>query len=436
MDASNFTPHESLLEPPGHRAAYSDRTAWLMAVMSQLAYLPFEGAPDKDELLAIAKSIAEKRDVATVVTSLERLVSAARSGGDGEAKLTTSLGVLRMELLDTFSVIVPLSSDSQAFIARVGADHRDDGKNDFIVVAFRGTEPTKMSDIRTDLRAALMDAPGLKDSRARVHTGFYKALNDDPIDGDSIIKRISHVLQQDEHKTLPVFVTGHSLGGALAVVATRYIANGSRGACYTFGQPRVSNQHFNDQIFTPLYRVVNAADIVPAVPMGEVFMNLLVDLVQLLPFPGKKLLVNLLKKIEGYRHGGDQRFLSPSRTNPNAGTADRYEDLKVYSNPSLFDRWVRSGHRIIGSWGGTFLADHDIQIYVEKLACYALRRQQDKHELNKGMKAHLEARASKPAAPAPKPKPATRSRAGAKPKTSTRATRKPAAKPKGETDPS
>ena len=33
---------ESLLEPPIKRAAYSDRTAWLMAVMSSLAYIRFE----------------------------------------------------------------------------------------------------------------------------------------------------------------------------------------------------------------------------------------------------------------------------------------------------------------------------------------------------------------------------------------------------------
>ena len=42
--------YEELLSPPIKRAAYSDRTAWLMAKMSKLAYLPFEN--DDAELKA------------------------------------------------------------------------------------------------------------------------------------------------------------------------------------------------------------------------------------------------------------------------------------------------------------------------------------------------------------------------------------------------
>ena len=34
---------QSLLASPTRRAAYSDRTAWLMAAMSELAYYKFEG---------------------------------------------------------------------------------------------------------------------------------------------------------------------------------------------------------------------------------------------------------------------------------------------------------------------------------------------------------------------------------------------------------
>ena len=34
---------KELLKPPVGRAAYSDRIAWLMAEMSRLAYLKFEG---------------------------------------------------------------------------------------------------------------------------------------------------------------------------------------------------------------------------------------------------------------------------------------------------------------------------------------------------------------------------------------------------------
>ncbi len=42
--------YKELLEPPVKRAAYSDRTAWLMAEMSRLAYMKFEENPDLREV--------------------------------------------------------------------------------------------------------------------------------------------------------------------------------------------------------------------------------------------------------------------------------------------------------------------------------------------------------------------------------------------------
>jgi hypothetical protein len=67
-----------------------------------------------------------------------------------------------------------------------------------------------------------------------------------------------------------VCVTGHSLGGAAAVVVSWYLdhANFNVGECVTFGQPKVTDSHGNrtmrDKI--KLTRVVNETDVVPLVP--------------------------------------------------------------------------------------------------------------------------------------------------------------------------
>lgn len=430
MKPADFTAYADLLTPPTRRAAYSDRTAWLMAVMSQLAYLPFEGPPNHEDLREIAAAIASKPDIGSVVTALEALVASASDHGDGRATLETALGELRFELIDTFSVVVPASSDSQAFIARVGVDWREGGENDFLVVAFRGTEPRKPGDINTDLRAKLIGAHGVDGAKAKVHEGFYKALENAPAGGQSIRARIDEAIR-GQPDTLPVFVTGHSLGGALAVVATRYIANGSRGACYTFGQPRVGNQNFTEQIFTPVYRVVNAADIVPALPLGETFVGVLIGVVawlRFVPGPIRNWVMNNLHKVKGYRHGGDQRFLTRSERQQRAGEPALYPGLKVYSSPGFFDRWGKSLHNFALFRLGALIRDHSISLYVEKLGAYARQRQQLRRDLNPGIY-NTEApetageRASKPAASTP---------AGSKAKTAPgpKTTAKPKPKPK------
>ena len=67
-----------------------------------------------------------------------------------------------------------------------------------------------------------------------------------------------------------VFVTGHSLGGALATLATLHIKNFTsfnQPTLYTFASPRVGDPTFAAH-FTNLecFRIANSEDIVPAVP--------------------------------------------------------------------------------------------------------------------------------------------------------------------------
>jgi hypothetical protein len=70
-----------------------------------------------------------------------------------------------------------------------------------------------------------------------------------------------------------LFVTGHSLGAALSVLATFRLkgeANVTADAVYTFGLPRVGGTSFGDTyepIFGPrTFRLVNGDDPVPSIP--------------------------------------------------------------------------------------------------------------------------------------------------------------------------
>jgi len=141
--------------------------------------------------------------------------------------------------------------DTQGFLAS-----GDDGLG---IVAFRGTQPTDLIDWATDANCVLVqDAPG------KVHSGFKRALDLVWSDVDSFMKTKQRV-----------FVTGHSLGGALACLAAARAVHLNTGAAkaltlFTYGQPRVGDAAFvdfvNGRLGGRMVRVVDNLDIVPRVP--------------------------------------------------------------------------------------------------------------------------------------------------------------------------
>lgn len=71
-----------------------------------------------------------------------------------------------------------------------------------------------------------------------------------------------------EEMSGPVFYTGHSLGGAMALLAASLRPP---DALYTFGAPRVGDAAFSASLQSfPIHRVVNQRDIVPLVPPSRI----------------------------------------------------------------------------------------------------------------------------------------------------------------------
>lgn len=145
-------------------------------------------------------------------------------------------------------------TDTQLFIAHNGSA---------VVMAFRGTE--KFKDWLTNAGIEFRNTP-----HGRVHKGFDKAL-------DSVWSQITKALEKAHQYGQPLWITGHSLGGALAVLAAARLALDidqsiykSINGLYTFGQPRVGDRAFmnalDDEIKPRYFRFVNDNDIVPRVP--------------------------------------------------------------------------------------------------------------------------------------------------------------------------
>jgi hypothetical protein len=348
MIAQPFFGAPELLSPPIKRAAYSDRTAWLMAEMSRLAYSKFEGGRS---LKSLAEELSKKSDEKTIVKLLEKhLDDVGVSTAQANTDLTQLLAGVKFRLINIYNKL-----GTQAFLAKSQAS---DGAEPILILAFRGTE-TVYADIKADLRADLIRDP----DGHRVHRGFYEAFH-------AVKAEIEKDLSQ--HKGLPVYITGHSLGGALAILAAKYIASDSLGACYTFGGPRVGDFNFADSIKTPIYRVVNAADGVPRVPPSWA-VDVVIFVLKGIPFPGRDWLVKFLDRFLGYTHYGDMRYLTHTPVTPDAHNVP-YSGLRLLYNPAMPNRMVWLISRVVATRGKALAQDHSIDIYGEKLKSYALRR--------------------------------------------------------------
>ncbi|XP_052290390.1 uncharacterized protein LOC102627249 isoform X3 [Citrus sinensis] len=209
---------------------------------------------------------------------MKALFSTAETAMEAWAMLASSLGhpsFIKSEF-EKICFLDNESTDTQVAIWRDSAWRR-------LVVAFRGTEQTSWKDLRTDLMLAPV---GLNPERiggdfkqeVQVHGGFLSAYDSVRIRIISLLK-LSIGFKDDSAGPLDkwhVYVTGHSLGGALATLFALELSSSQlakQGAIfvtmYNFGSPRVGNKRFADvynEKVKDSWRVVNPRDIIPTVP--------------------------------------------------------------------------------------------------------------------------------------------------------------------------
>jgi pimeloyl-ACP methyl ester carboxylesterase len=142
--------------------------------------------------------------------------------------------------------------------------------DEVVVLAYRGTE-TNFGDWMRNINVVPRTINGL----GSLHSGFHY--------GFSIIESDvrAALIEANPQRNKQLWITGHSLGGALSIIAGAVFRNDYRIAgVYTYGQPKAVVSGIQDiyrnHLRNVYHRFVNNLDIVPRVPPGYVhFGNLI-----------------------------------------------------------------------------------------------------------------------------------------------------------------
>jgi triacylglycerol lipase len=151
---------------------------------------------------------------------------------------------------------------SFTFFDRGGTEAFLIGNTESLILSFRGTEVKSIQDFFTNGYCTQTKA-----CAGKVHAGFWQSCQ-------AVWPDIETAIQQQRSQQ-QLILTGHSLGGALAVLAADQFQRCGHdvNGVYTFGCPRIGDRTFamqyNRRLYNHTYRLVNHKDVVPHLPPNK-----------------------------------------------------------------------------------------------------------------------------------------------------------------------
>ena len=222
------------------------------------------------------------------------------------------------------------------------------GELPIVLISFRGTEirDGQEADIWADLDFFQEEIEGW----GKVHGGFRAAFAS--VENNLLMTKLEEIRDQE----IGIWITGHSLGAALATLMTaRILDEMSRGAkfnlkgLYTFGSPRVGNKEFAARFDetaaehgVSVMRFRHGADAVTRIPFS-------------------------IPLVISYQHVGTVVYMSPDGERLLYGTADRWEGLRdAFEHHSMVTYYDKIVHHLASPRLGVYkvcdLQDADLPI--------------------------------------------------------------------------
>ena len=236
-------------------------------------------------------------------------------------------------------------SFGDAQLGHLGNVFQDDEN---VIVAYRGSRVPRGADTLPELLIAGDDWLGVnfqfgqtKALGGMVHRGFWERSERTWPDLLAWVRRNLNGRR--------LWVTGHSMGGALAILAGQRFAEVGipPAGVYAFGAPMVGDEAFRDAYAAPLFCVEHRHDIIPHLPFGG-------RLLKWLPAPLKRGLSKFIVS-DGYTAVGEIHWITPGG------------ELVPYSG-STVESVLRGG--LLMANRGSWVPDHWVEKHTGFLGRY------------------------------------------------------------------
>lgn len=187
---------------------------------------------------------------------LDRSLANSTDSKEVKKELSDYLGYNFDDPNTKFFTFISRQTETQGYIV---------GDEEKIIVVFRGTQQKLDWLANAKVRQEVWTETK---KIGKAHVGFYEAFV-------SVCSQMEDYLRKLRTKNQPIWVAGHSLGGALTTLACAHIElqmpdEFKVAGAYTFGQPRVGNDDFADTFDKHLkdrfFRIMNQNDVVCVVP--------------------------------------------------------------------------------------------------------------------------------------------------------------------------
>ena len=194
-------------------------------------------------------------------------------------------------------------------------------KEDYVVLAFRGTDNVKEAIADFLFLTVEVDNPAFK---GKVHKGFWELYS-------GMREEIFRELEKFGGKNKKIFLAGHSMGSAMAIYTAHELSflGYEIGGLYEYGSPRYGDRTLSNnfrEIEFPKFNFAEPHDIVPQIPPTVNSLGSFVRLAEHINPNLKAVTESVLKETNFGYHSVDEYFLVE---NQSIETYSREEQKKL-----------------------------------------------------------------------------------------------------------